>query len=344
LNNCDDDGHVGCVFQNDAVDLLAHFGAHCADKDWLCDELLRLYGQDAYGVRSNLFNNVSLYIPEEQLRQLVDRLRHGQQKELQDYESHRWASAIESIARQLRDPVLFEQARRSMRATLSADDICAIAQVRFDAGDAQSALSLLQEAAIPSMRSYEYDQLLLAIHKKLNNAKETSAITWSLFRQHRSLESLDTLLKTIGADQRPAVIWKESQTILSLKELSYTDAKFLIDCGLMDEAEQYLWKRTGQLKDGFYGDILDLAEAMKMNRRFLMATVLYRALLDAILVRAYAKAYHHGVDYLQTLDAIAMQIRDWDSLIQHTEYVKDLRVSHKRKSSFWIQYEDGLPI
>jgi hypothetical protein len=43
----------------------------------------------------------------------------------------------------------------------------------------------------------------------------------------------------------------------------------------------------------------------------LAATLLWRALLDAILARAYAKAYGHGACYLRELRAIATDIGDY---------------------------------
>lgn len=339
LENCDDDGVVGDVFQNDAVDLLGYFGANCDDKEWLCDALMRLYAQDSYGVRSAIFDNAAQYLPVENVRELIDRLQKERQNEPKDYEKQRWSSAIESLARQLNDPELFEQARRARQQTLSPKDVCDIARMRFDTGDAQAALCILQEVITTSTGSHEYNQLLLAIHRKLKNKNEESVLAWRMFKEHRSQESLKTLLQAIGKDQRKTVIEKEAQEVLVSKALSYTDAEFLIGCGLLDEAEQYLWDRADQLQGGFYSHILPLAEAMEKDGRFLIATMLYRGLLNAILDRAYAKAYHHGVDYLRKLDAMARTVTRWQNLVPHAGYIQELRISHGRKSSFWGQYE-----
>jgi hypothetical protein len=160
-----------------------------------------------------------------------------------------------------------------------------------------------------------------------------------MFREHRSEESLQTLLRAIGKDQRSLVIKKQAQEILSEKALSYTDAEFLISCNMLDDADKYIWDRASQLRGGFNSHILPLAKAMENNRRFLTATILYRALLDAILARAYAKAYHHGVDYLRKLDAMAKEVKAWKNIVPHPGYIQELRISHGRKSSFWGQYE-----
>lgn len=337
--NCDDDGSVGSVFQNDAVELLAYFGSRCDDKDWLCDELMHLYQQDLFGVRSKVFDNVAQYLPEEHIRQLIARLQLARQQEPKDYERRRWSLAIESLARQLKEPEIFEQARRWGRQSISPEDALDIAQMWFDCGDAETALSLLQEFSAVQARSHRCSKLLLAIHEKLGNKGKQATIAWRLFKEHRSEESLQALLQVIGGEQRNLVIKKQAKEILSEREFSYTDAAFLISCGLLDEAEKYIWERASQLRGDFYFHVLPLAQAMETNRRFLTATILYRSLLDAILARAYAKAYHHGVDYLRKLEAMAEKIKLWQDMVPHAGYIQELRISHGRKSSFWGQYE-----
>jgi len=337
LENCDDSGSVGAVFQNDAVELLGHFGASCDDKNWLCDQLMRLFEHDSYGVRSTIFDNAAQYLPEENVRLLITRLEQARQNKSQDYERQRWSTAIESLARQLKDVELFEQARRGKSQALSPDDIYEIARMRFDGGDAQTALSLVQEIDIT--RSHKYGELMLAIHEKLGNKDEQTAVAWRMFRQYRTLESLNALLEIIGEEQRNTVIQKQAQEILDDKGMSYGDAEFLIGCGLLDEAEKYLWEHASQLRGGFYSHVLPLAEAMEKDGRLIIATVLYRALLNALLERAYAKAYHHGVDYLLKLDTMAKEIKQWQNIVPHAGYFQELRISHGRKSSFWSQYE-----
>lgn len=339
FENCDDDGAVGAVFQNGAVELLGYFGAGCDDKDWMCDQLMRLFEQDSFGVRSDVFDSAAQYLPEGKIRLLIARLQNKLKHEPKDFEKRRWSSAIESLARQLKDPEIFEQSRRWGRQTLSSEDICDIARMWFEAGDAQTALELIQDIDAARFRSHDYHKLLLAIHEKLGNAGEQSTLAWRMFREHRCQESLSALIQIIGEEQRKLVIEKQSQEILATKQLSYTDAKFLIDFGLLNEAEKYLWDHVTQLRGGFYSSILPLAEEMENNDRFLIATVLYRALVDAILARAYAKAYHYGVAYLRKLHAMAKPIRDWRNIVPHAGYLQELRISHGRKGSFWSGYE-----
>ena len=68
-------------------------------------------------------------------------------------------------------------------------------------------------------------------------------------------------------------------------------------------------------------------------------TVLYRANLDQILDRGVSKIYHDAVRYARTLDELAEQISDWKTVQPHEAYWLEIQEKHKRKSSFWKQYD-----
>jgi len=87
-----------------------------------------------------------------------------------------------------------------------------------------------------------------------------------------------------------------------------------------------------------YANILPLAQAMELNERHLMASFLYRVVLDELLQQGYSKSYHHGVGYLRKLDAMSEKIADWKELVPHADYVSQLRKTHSLKGSFWSQY------
>jgi len=338
FDNCDDDGTVGQVFQIDARELFSHFAAGCPDKDWLCDRLLYLYAHDNYGVRDTLFDSVTDFLPEAMTRTLVSEL--WRRSKLDSGHSRHWTAPIELLARQLKDAELFERARRSVEPELSSKSIMDIAQVWLESESARTALSWVEK--IPESlrsRTYGYDGLLLEIHKKLNDKTAQAAVAWRIFRECRSKDTLATLLSAIGTKQKKIVVTAEAQAILQSMTLSWSDAQFLIDCGSIDQAEEYITRSAGQIEGGHYSSILPVAEAMEKHHRYFAATVLYRALLDSILKRAYSRAYHHGIDYLQKLDRFAGHITKWETLMPHDLYVQQLRRNHSRKVGFWTQYE-----
>lgn len=72
------------------------------------------------------------------------------------------------------------------------------------------------------------------------------------------------------------------------------------------------------------------------------AALIWRALLDAILARGYAKAYGHGARYLLELRDLATRIDDYRGHPSHESYESALRLGHGRKVSFWARLSAPL--
>jgi hypothetical protein len=60
------------------------------------------------------------------------------------------------------------------------------------------------------------------------------------------------------------------------ERLRKSDAEFLISIGKIDEAEEYLLARAGQLDGNNYGSLLSVAEAMESANRHLVTILIYR--------------------------------------------------------------------
>ncbi len=336
FDNVRDDGTFLRIFQNDAVDLLIDYGSGCTDKEWLCHQLFRLYDEDEIGSRWNIFAGAAEYIPDEKLRMLIERMQSAVKSN--PSAEAKWSHALESLAIQIKDFDLLEQTRLAGSSTLSTADICEIARLRLDAGDASGALALLKKVDATRNRQTEYNKLLLAVYKALDMKDEEAAQAWKLFKSVRSEENFEALLQAIGESKREEVIEGEMSEIFAMHGVTYSDAHFLLNGKRIDDAEKYLWQHVVPLKRGLYANILPLAQAMELNERHLMASFLYRVVLDELLQQGYSKSYHHGVGYLRKLDAMSEKIADWKDIVPHADYVSQLRTTHKLKGSFWRQY------
>ena len=129
--------------------------------------------------------------------------------------------------------------------------------------------------------------------------------------------------------------------ILNKATFDETDAEFLIYCGAHDEAEKYLLKFAGSIDGDRYSSILPLAEAMEKQNRHLVASLLYRALIDSILTRAKSKYYPHGVRYYEKLQELAPNVNNWKGFSSHTVYLTELKSKHGRKPAFWTQVKSN---
>ena len=341
FDNCDDSsGHVGDVYRYDARELFVEYAVRCADKKWLGEMVLKLNRKDNYGVRDALIDCASQYLPESNIRNMIFSLQDLADKEREEYNKRHLLYLIESLARQIKDAPLFERTRIAAWSKLPTAACVDIAQVYLESGDARTALSWLER--IPEKDTFqasERDQLLFEIYGMLGDTDKQAQTGWRSFRRFRGADSLKKLLAIIGQGNRDNVIAGEVAAIVEKKTLILQDAGFLIEIGRMDEAEAYLIDRADQLNGDFYESLLPLAVTMEKNRRALVASVLYRALLDSILRRAQTKTYPHGVRYLKKLDKLAASISDWRAIEDHAAYLEHLRQKHGRKTSFWPQYD-----
>lgn len=340
FGRCDDSsGVIGDVFRFEAQKLFIHYAAGCDDKSWLCEIILNLLRDDEYGIRAELLDSASSFLPTDSMRELIDRFWWLSKKEKSDsWKAHRWLSGIESLARQLGDAPLFEEARLKAWPKLTIAACMDIARVYLDTGDAPTALSWMEKAPKAEHFEYEKNQLLQAIYEKLGDQEKLADIAWRIFRNSRSKQNLEKLLQIIGEDKYEQVVNEQSRQILKDEYFSYTDAAFLIEIGRMDDAETYIILNADKLDGDFYWSLLPLAKNLEMEDHWLAACVIYRALLESILRRAISKYYHHGVRYLKKLDTLSPNVTNWREIPLHDIYKQELTKIHFRKKAFWTKY------
>jgi hypothetical protein len=150
---------------------------------------------------------------------------------------------------------------------------------------------------------------------------------------------LALLLSVVGESEHERVVNGEIELVQKSPTLDYVDASFLFELERYTEAERYLTERSAQLNGDYYYQLLPWAKTFEKQERFLMASILYRALLESILRRAKSKYYTYGVRYLRKLDDLAPRVSDWGEFVNHDDYKLNLRIEHKLKRSFWARYD-----
>ncbi len=341
LGHADDsDGSIGDVYREIASGLFARYAGACQDREPIAAAVLALYRDDDYGVRDAVLDRAAEFLPEHLLRGVVDRLWEHANQLTKEYEKRHCYYGIESLARQLKDPQLFEKARRLSWGKLGTAAFIDIARAYLDAGEPGTALTWLNR--VPRNDTFEQekrDSTLLEVHRALGQKEEMASVAWRIFRRSRSPYTFEPLIAIVGEDRREGLLREESELILTEKDLEYGDVAFLLWAEAPDKAEGYLLARASQLNGDDYYAIKPLAEAFEELARMLSASVLYRSLLDSILRRGISKYYSHGVRYLQKLDKIAPQVQDWGEFPDHATYRVELTLRHKRKSAFWAKLE-----
>ena len=343
LGRCDDSsGMVGQVFMIDACDLFIEYAQRCTDKRWLADLILQLNEDNNYGVRDSLFHRAGEFLTEPVIRELIGELQQrtdgASTSQEHDFKTRHWLLLIESLARQIKDPQLFEQTRRARGGKLNPAAYMDIGKVYLESGDAQTALSWVEKIPDDHMSQYDRDKLLKEIYGKLGEREKQESVAWQMFRRSPDKYSLEELLEVIGESKREEVIDGEIPRILDRNGYTLTDAQFLVEMNRIGDAAEYIVQRAGHLDGNQYYHLFDMAKTLESAGHYLATSAVYRALLDAILQKARSKAYNHAARYLRKLDELATSIKDWCGLPDHAAYMDQLKQVHGRKSAFWSKY------
>lgn len=107
----------------------------------------------------------------------------------------------------------------------------------------------------------------------------------------------------------------------------------MLQLGKIEAAEQYLMKRATLLNKVDYITLTEWVDQFVQNS--LLASLIYRELLNDILQRGYTKAYHYAVDYWFQLQQLSPQISVWEPYLTHQHYQQQVHQEHGRKRSFW---------
>lgn len=344
MEHCDDSvGWVADVFELDAKDVFVTLASRCEDKERVAQLVLRLCEHDPLWIRKKLVDSANQYLPETILRSMIDVFQQRSEAEEEAYLKRRVNELIASLARQLSDGRLFERTQLASWGTLSPKSLCEVAEVYLASGDIQTALEKLKgigkEGSYPD---YRRDQLLLDIYTQLGDSEQCAVILHRQFRACPTEKGLLALLDVVGHNQRDAILEEEMGRFLDSPKLRIAHVEFLLEMARIDEAERYLLDRIQQIDGEDYITLPRLAESLESKKRYLVAAMLYRALLTSILDRGYTRAYHHGIRYLKHMDRLAAKVIDWQGYEDHDSFLLRTHNKHRRKRSFWSKYERNL--
>jgi hypothetical protein len=108
---------------------------------------------------------------------------------------------------------------------------------------------------------------------------------------------------------------------------------FLVDWPALDAASEMVIKRAAEI-DGRHYDHLNHAVDRLEAKHPVAATILLRAKIESVLVRASATQYGHAVRDLERCAALAPGVPPSSNIMCHADYVAHIRTKHARKPSF----------
>ena len=305
------------------------------------DRISSLFAADQYGAREELLGRSDLLLSEEALRglvssfetQLSDALEHPPAAPARvNWLAARASTALSLLSEALRDPDVLVRAMLKVSPSPNPMQKSTLAQAFLKYGRPKGALAWLEDswAHLESTRRYLRALALEALGRTGDAATERQQI----FEANLEVCDLHAWLDLLPPHEQALAI--ERARKLAMAHANPTSvALLLMDIGDDSAAEVALTTDPAAIQGRDYGTLVPLAEALERKGLWTGATVVYRALLVAILDRAYAPAYHHAARYWARLAALAVNYSGPGNLEPPAEFEARIRAQHKRKSSFW---------
>lgn len=341
----DSDGSIGdelraaCVLWLDSAAAVRATNAE-SGTDWPA-VLYELYQANDYGVREPLLEQGHRLLREEELWALATRFENDARRamdaatagKIEHHHVFRPSSAMGLVARALRDPKLYEQSilvHSPEPNGLQANDI---AEQYLVYGDGVGALRWLGVPCADNAQLERLD-LLDRVYELVADRDRQIEVQREVYRRAPGIHSYRALEELLPIGERSALRARACQDVRTSPYVA-TAAELLFALQEPALAEQLIVDRCGELDGRNYVLLTALVKTAKATGRILAATLIWRALIDAILTRGHAKAYGHAARYLLEIRTVSASIEDYRGHPSHESYERDLRLAHGRKASFW---------
>jgi hypothetical protein len=348
----DSGGSIGFSLRNSCVlwltaaaSVRAATGEGATAVDW-AGKVYDLYQSNDYGIREPLLKEASRLLSEQELRALAACFEQdtlvavelARNDETKFHHVFAPSSAMGLVAEALRDPVLHERSIRIYSPEPNNLQAANIAEQYMECGDSAGALRWLQ-GKWRSDIEHRRLELLDRAYALQGDIAGQAEIRRQAYSRAPSVHTYRALEEVLPEHERAELRTQALQNARVNPSVA-SGAELLFVLGEAQLAEDLIVSRAEELDGRYYGTLLDLAGTATTSGRLLAATLLWRVLLDAILARAYAKAYHHAADYLHELRRIAPLITDYRGQMTHAQYERSMSARHARKVRFWTLVEE----
>lgn len=341
FNRVDDSGGVIGDAIRAGCRLWLKAAAQCeSPKDIWPARLEGLASADEYGVRDALYRHANDLLSEPALRQMVEqytaRLRAAMANPADPGRmpmgAYGASSTLSLLAQALADPDVHVEAVLACNPEPTVKQMAGFAEEYLSCGRPADALPWLERPWATSDDSRQ--RLLATALGHLGRSAESAVLLQDVFEKTLAVRDLSIWRAALPPAEQSRAASRAGELALMHQD-PVAAALVLIELGDHALAESALLAAPGKIRGQDYYWLVPLAETLEAQGCMVGATVVYRALLDAILDRAYARAYHHAFRYWQRLEVLAAHRPDLSRLGMHDAYVAEVRRKHARKVSFW---------
>jgi hypothetical protein len=299
-----------------------------------------LAAADEYGAREELLRRADLLLGEDALRawvasceaQLDAGPAQSDRRKGSTDGSWKATAALSSLSEALRDPDVL--ARAVLRGSPSPNPVQKEHLVRayLEYDRPEGALPWL-EGSWSHLESSR-QRLSAEVLGRLGRNSEAAAMRQGIFEDTLAVSDFHAWLEVLPPEGQGRAI-ERARTLAIGAADPVVVSRLLLEIGDDAGAEEALTAAPRLIQGNDYGKLRPLAAAMEKRERWRGATAVYRALLVAILDRAYSPAYRHGARYWARLQVVAQKCPQLMPLESAEAFEARIRTQHARKSSFW---------
>ncbi len=299
-----------------------------------------LVAADEYGAREELLRSAGLLLSEDALRALVASYEAGldaapaRPDRRGPSADGNWkaTAAMSLLSEALRDPDVL--ARSVLRHSPSPNPVQKehLVRAHLEYDRPEGALRWLEGSwsHLESSRQRLNAQVLT----RLGRTGEAAAVRQSIFEDTLAVSDLHAWLEVLPLEEQGRATERASTLAMGRAD-PVVVSRLLLELGDDAGAEAALTAAPSLIQGSDYGTLRPLAAELEKRERWKGATAIYRALLVAILERAYTPAYRHGARYWARLQVLAGKCPGITPLESSEAFEARIRSQHGRKSSFW---------
>ena len=242
--------------------------------------------------------------------------------------------ALERIADAQNDVDAFI-AQQSAEAQTLPGIAAGIAKRLLLAGRAIEALEALDrvDGTTTGWARDEWEDTRIEVLEALGRADDAQAFRWDVFSKDLSVRHLRAWLRKNQAFDLYAEEQRAFAHVAGFRDVHRAVA-FLTAWPALDRAAALVVARAAELNGDLYETLTPVAEALASSYP-LAATVALRAMIRFTLVHARSSRYGYARQHFEACAELTAHIADFGPFPDHTEYERQLRVTHGRKTGFW---------
>lgn len=320
--------------------LEAAAGMNKADEYWI-PLIMDIADNNNYGCRELILNSADILFTPDALYKIYDIYKKrlldwdGSNIEGYDHTAASFKINMEQIAIAMHNPAAYEEALRIRNPEPNNLQIKRLIQIYLQFSDFKKARKLLDETSWEKRFYSDRDELYKKLFELTGDTEQLRILQERKWKENPCLYYLKEYHSIAEPGTHKEILAEAEKTALNDPQPDRA-VPVLIYLNKITEAEQRIINDSAAFSTLGYTSILNILEQLGSDNALCGQIVLYRALLNDILRRAYSKAYKYGVGYLRELIILDERIAQYpDNLESHNDYFGRLKAEHGRKRSFW---------